>query len=34
VEQLVPALSREIDDPAARARFEEDMLRYISSQSR
>ncbi|MDZ4255392.1 MAG: hypothetical protein U1A72_22715 [Sulfuritalea sp.] len=34
VEQLVPALSREIDDPAARKRFEDDMLRYISSQTR
>jgi len=31
VEQLVPAVSREIDDPAARARFEQDVQRHITS---
>lgn len=32
--QMVPALSRDIDEPAARARFEKDALRYIKSRSR
>lgn len=32
-EQLVPALSRDIDDPAARGRFEADVLRFIKSKS-
>lgn len=33
-EQLVPALSRDIDDPAARSRFEADVLGFIKSQTR
>lgn len=33
-EQLVPALSRDIDDPAARSRFEADVLSFIKSQTR
>lgn len=31
--QMVPALSREINDPAARARFEKDAMRFIKSRS-
>lgn len=34
MEQLVPALSREIDAPAARMRFEQDVLHYTKAQAR
>lgn len=32
--QIVPALSRDIDDPAARLRFEKDVQRYIKSRNK
>lgn len=32
--QMVPAVSRDIDDPEARARFEKDALRYIKSRTK